>query len=190
MSDCKKECEHDHLDETNRKSRSVSEGCSDIQERARENTVLVSGEKRIEQPPTLCDKKEEEKDHVYAVVHNERKGRASSGASTLKNLSDPPQEGTSGLPSNRGSCIDCNGLPSHPTDSGLDNSTEAAESKTLEVGGNSEYLYAAVEKTTKKKPPQVMHFTNILQLSSFFFFSLFFMKTCFAFSAFNLRKKP
>ena len=48
VSDCKKECEHDHLDETNRKSRSVSEGCSDIQERARENTVLVSGEKRIE----------------------------------------------------------------------------------------------------------------------------------------------
>ena len=135
----------------------------------------------------MCDKKEEEKDYVYAVVHKERKGGASSGASTLKNLSDRPQEGTSGLPSNRGSCIDCNGLPSHPTDSGLDNSTEAAESKTLEVGGNSEYLYAAVEKTTKK-PPQVMHFTNILQLS--LFFSLFFMKTCFAFSAFNLRKKP
>ena len=66
VSDCKKDCEHDHLDETNRKSRSVSEGCSDIQERARENTVLVNGEKRIEQPPTLCDKKEEEKDYVQS----------------------------------------------------------------------------------------------------------------------------
>ena len=95
--------------------------------------------------------------------------RASSGASTLKNLSDRPQEGTSGLPVNRGSCIDCNGLPSHPTDSGLDNSTEAAESRTPEVGGNSEYLYAAVEKTKKKKPPQVMHFKNPDNILLFFY---------------------
>ena len=164
-SDCKKECEHDHLDETNRKSGSVSEGCSDIQERARENTVLVSGEKRIEQPPALCDKKDM---YVYAVVHKERKGGASSGASTLKKSSDRPQEGTSGLPVNRGSCVDCNGRTSHPTDSGLENNTEAAESRTPEVGGNSEYLYAAVEKTKEKKPPQVMHFKNPDNILLFF----------------------
>ena len=72
-SACKKECEHDHLDETNRRSWSMSEECSDIQEKARENTVLVSGEKGIQQPLALCDKKVEGKDYVYAVVHKERK---------------------------------------------------------------------------------------------------------------------
>ena len=90
-SGCKKECEHDHLDETNRRSWSMSEECSDIQEKARENTVLVSGEKGIQQPLALCDKKVEGKDYVYAVVHKERKGGASSGASTLKKSSDRPQ---------------------------------------------------------------------------------------------------
>ena len=55
----------------------MSEGYSDIQEKARENTVLVSGEKGIQQPLALCDKKEEGKDYVYAVVHKERKSGAS-----------------------------------------------------------------------------------------------------------------
>ena len=168
-SACKKECEHDHLDETNRRSWSMSEECSDIQEKARENTVLVSGEKGIKQPLALCDKKVEGKDYVYAVVHKERKGGASSGASTLKKSSDRPHERTSGLPVNRGSCVDCNDRTSHPTDSGLENKTEAAESRTPEVGGNSEYLYAAVEKTKKKKPPQVMHFKNPENILLFFY---------------------
>ena len=168
-SDCKKECEHDHIDEANRKSRSLSEGCSDIQEKAQENTVLVSGEKGIEQAPALCDKKEEEKDYVYAVVHKERKGGTNSGASTLKKSLDRPQEGTSGLTVNQGSCVDCIGRSSHPTCSGLDYNTEAAESETPQAGGNSEYLYAAVDKAKKKKPPQVIH------LTTFFFFFFFFI---------------
>ena len=167
-SDCKKECEHDHLDETNRKSWSMSEGCSDIQERVRENTVLVSAEKRIEQPPAVCDKKEEGKDYVYAVVHRERKGGASSGASTLKKSSVRPQEGT-GLPVNRGSCVDCDDRSSHPTNSGLDKNTEAADNETLQAGGNSEYLYAAVDKTKKKKPPQVINFENPDNILPFFY---------------------
>ncbi|CAH3126248.1 unnamed protein product [Pocillopora meandrina] len=155
VSDCKKECERDNIDETNRKSRSVREGYSDTQERVRENTVLVSGEKGIQQPHTLCDNKEENKDHVYAVVHKERKGRANSKASTLRTPSDRPQEGTRGSPVNRGSFVDCVDRSSHPTDSGLGNNAKAAESKTPQVGGNIEYLYAAVDKTKrKKKPPQ------------------------------------
>ena len=184
-SDCKKECEHDHIDETNRKSWSVSEGCSDIQEKAPENTVLVSGEKGIEQAPALCDKKkEEEMDYVYAVVHKERKGGANSGASTLKKSLDRPQEEKSGLTVNQGSSVDCIGRSSHPTYSGLDNNTEAAESETPQAGGNSEYLYAAVDKAKKKKPPQVIHFTNPDNiLFSFFFLLLLFMKIFFAFSA-------
>ena len=169
-SDYKKECGHDHIDETNQKSGSVSEGCSDIQEKAQENTVLVSGEKGIEQPPTLCDKKEEEKDYVYAVVHKERKGGASSGASTLKKSLDRPQEGTSGLPVNQGSCVDCIDRSSHPTDSGLDNNTETTESETPQAGGNSEYLYAAVDGTKKKKPPQVIHLTKPDNILCFFLF--------------------
>ena len=144
LSDCEKECEYDDVDETNRKSRSV-------------NTVLVSGEKGLEQPPALCDKKGENKDHVYAVVHKERKGRASSEASTLKKSSDRPQEGTSGLPLNRGSCVDCIGRSSHPTDSGLQNNINTAESERLQPGGSIDYLYAAVDKTKKKrKKPQVI----------------------------------
>ena len=190
-SDCKKECEHDHLDETNRKSWSMSEGCSDIQEKARENTVLVNGEKGIQQPLALCHKKKEEgKDYVYAVVHKERKGGASSGASTLKKSSDHPQEGT-GSPVNRRSCVDCNDRSSHPTDLGLDKNTEAAESEIPQAGGNSEYLYAAVDKTKKKKPPQVIYFTNpenfrpfllvlllLLLLLLLFFIYIFFLLQC------------
>ena len=137
----------------------MTEGCSNFQERAQENTVLVRNEKGIQQPPSLCDKKEE-KYNVYAVVHKERKGGASSGASTLKKSSYRPQEGTSELPVNRGSCVDCIGRSLHPTNSGLDNNTEATESETPQAGGNSEYLYAAVDKTKKEKPPQVIHFTN------------------------------
>ena len=179
-SDCKKECEHDHLDETNRKSWLMSEGCSDIQERVRENTVLVSGEKGIQQPPALCDKKEENKDHVYAVVHKERKGRASSEASALEETAGRPQEETSGLPVQWASCVDHspsltpeNGA-SHQTDSGLDNNTEAAESETPQAGGNSEYLYAAVDKTKKKKPPQVINFTNPDNIFPFFIIMIIF----------------
>ena len=182
-SDCKKECEHDHLDETNRKSWLMSEGCSDIQERARENTVLVSGEKGIQQPPALCDENEEGKDYVYAVVHKERKGGASSGASTLKKSLDHPQEGT-GLPVNRGSCVDCNDRSSHPTESGLGKNTEAPESETPQAGGNSEYLYAAVDKTKKKKPPQVINFTNPDNIFLFFYhYDYFSLRSFSCFSA-------
>ena len=172
VSDCKKECEWDNIDETNRKSRSVREGYSDTQERARENTVLVSGEKGIQQPHTLRDNKEENKDHVYAVVQKERKDRASSKANTLKPPSDRPQEGTRGSPVNWGSYVDCVDRSSHPTDSWLGNNAKAAESKTPQAGGNIEYLYAAVDKTKrKKKPPQVIHFTN--PNNNFFFFFFF-----------------
>ena len=144
LSDCEKECEYDDVDKTNQKSRSV-------------NTVLVSGEKGIEQPSALCDKKEENKDHVYAVVHKERKGRTSSEASTLKKSSDRPQEGTSGLPFNRRSCVDRIDRSSHPTDSGFQNNVNTAESETLQPGGSIGYLYAAVDKTKKKrKQPQVI----------------------------------
>ena len=176
VSDCKRECGYDNI-ETNRKLSSVSEGCSDIQERAPENTVLVSGEKGIQQPPALCDKKEENKDHVYAVVHKERKGRASSGVSALERTAGHLQEEASGLPVQWASCVDQSpsltpeDRSSHQTDSGLD--TEAAGSETPQAGGNTEYLYAAVDKTKKKKkPPQVIHLTN--PDKSFFFVSFCF----------------
>ena len=166
VSDCKRECGYDNI-ETNRKLSSVSEGCSDIQERAPENTVLVSGEKGIQQPPALCDKKEENKDHVYAVVHKERKGRASSEMSALEKTAGRPQEETSVLPVQWASCVDQspsltpeNGS-SHQTDTGLDNNTEATGSEAPQAGGNTEYLYAAVDMTKKKeKPPQVIHLIN------------------------------
>ena len=161
VSDCKNECEYDDIADTYRNSRPASEGYSDIHESAQENTVVVSGEKGKQQPTALCDKKEENKDHLYAVVHKERKGRASSEASALKNSSYHPQEGTSGLPVNRGSCVDCTDFSSHPTESGLDNNTNAAESETPQAGGSIEYLYAAIDKIKKeKKQPQVIHFTN------------------------------
>ncbi|CAH3113906.1 unnamed protein product [Pocillopora meandrina] len=160
VSDCKRECGYDNI-ETNRKLSLVSEGCSYIQERAPANTVLVSGEKGIQQPPALCDQKEENKDHVYAVVHKERKGRASSGVSALEKTAGHPQEEASGLLVQWASCVDqspsltSEDRSSHQTDSGLDNNTEAAGSETPQAGGNTEYLYAAVDKTKKKKkPPQ------------------------------------
>ena len=151
----------------------------------------MGNEKGIQQPPSLCDIKEEERDYVYAVVHKERKGGASSGASTLKKSSDRPQERTSGLPVNRGSCVDCIGRSLHPTNSGLDNNTEAAESETPQAGGNSEYLYAAFDKTKKEKPPQVVNFTNpdSILLFSFFFLLFIFIKTCFAFNAVQSKEK-
>ena len=161
VSDCKNECEYDDIAETYRKSRPASEGYSDIHERAQENTLVVSGEKGKQQPTALCNKKEENKDHLYAVVYKERKGRASSEASALKKSSYHPQEEISGLPVNRRSCVDCIGCSSHPTESGLDNNTNAAESETPQTGGSIEYVYAAIDKTKKeKKQPQVIHFTN------------------------------
>ena len=155
VSDCKNECEYDDIADTYRNSRPASEGYSDIHESAQENTVVVSGEKGKQQPTALCDKKEENKDHLYAVVHKERKGRASSEASALKKSSYHPQEEISGLPVNRRSCVDCIGCSSHPTESGLDNNTEAPESETTQAGASIKYLYAAVNKTKKKKkqPP-------------------------------------
>ena len=161
VSDCKNECEYDDIAETYRKSRPASEGYSDIHERAQENTLVVSGEKGKQQPTALCNKKEENKDHLYAVVYKERKGRASSEASVLKKSSYHPQEEISGLPVNRRSCVDCIGCSSHPTESGLDNNTNAAESETPQAGGSIEYLYAAIDEIKKeKKQPQVIHFTN------------------------------
>ena len=78
-----------------------------------------------------------------------------------KNHQTPLKKGTSGLPVNRASCVGSIGRPSHPSDSGLENNTKAVESKTPQPGGGTEYLYAAVDKTEKKrKQPQVIHFTN------------------------------
>ena len=54
--------------------------------------MLVSGDRGIQQPSTLCDEKEENKDHVYAVVHKERKGRASSEVSVREKTSGRPYE--------------------------------------------------------------------------------------------------
>ena len=107
------------------------------------------------------------KDHVYAVLHKERKGRASSEVSALEKTKGRPQEETSGLPLQWASYVDQspsltpeNGS-SHQTNSGLDNNTEAAGSETPQAGGNTEYLYAALDMTKKKKkPPQVIHLTN------------------------------
>ena len=159
VSDCKKERGYDNV-EANRKSSTVSEGRSGIQERARENTVLVSGEKGIQQPSTLCDEKEENNDHVYAVVHKERKGRASFEVSAREKTPGRPYEETSDLLVKRASCVDLKCQPpsltqenrsSHQTESGLENNTEAAGNETPQAGGNIEYLYAVVDKTKKKK---------------------------------------
>ena len=134
VSDCSKECEYDDIDESYLKKRPAGEECSDIKERARENTELVSGEKGIQHSP-LYDKKEEERHH------KERKERGNSEASTLIKSSCRPQEGTSRV---------------------------SVESETPQAGGSIEYLYAAVDKTKKKKKqPQVIHFTNPYYISFF-----------------------
>ena len=66
-SDCKRECEHDHIDETNRKSRSLTEGCSEFQEKK------VGNEKGIQQPPSLCDiKKKKRIMYTMLVIKKEK----------------------------------------------------------------------------------------------------------------------
>ncbi|PFX13722.1 hypothetical protein AWC38_SpisGene22169 [Stylophora pistillata] len=157
-SDCKEESEYNDMDETNGNLRSGSEGCSEIQERERERekATMISGKKEIDQPPTLCGEKEENKDNVYAVVHKERKDKVNSEASALKTFPGRPQEGASGFPVYKASGVDCTGRSSHQTDLGFDNITKTAESETPQAGGNNEYLYAAVDMTTKKKKPPQM----------------------------------
>ncbi|PFX15288.1 hypothetical protein AWC38_SpisGene20492 [Stylophora pistillata] len=155
-SDCKNESGYDDMDETNGESRSGCEGCSEIQETEREKAMMVGGKKGIEQPPTLCDEKKENKDNVYAVVQNERKGKVNSEATVLKPSQSRPQDGTSGLPVNKASEVHCIGRSSHQTDSGLDNNAKAPKSETPQADGNNEYLYAAVDMTTKKKKPPQM----------------------------------
>ena len=75
---------------------------------------------------------------------------------------------------NRGSCVDCTDFSSYPTESGLDNNTNAAESETPQAGGSIKYLYAAIDKKKKeKKQPQVIHFTNTEYTS--FYLLIFFL---------------
>ncbi|PFX16639.1 C-type lectin domain family 4 member D [Stylophora pistillata] len=144
VGDCKKECEYNNINDTHRTSRSVSEMCSDVQERERKYTHLVSDEKGLAQPPSLRDENEENKDHVYAAVRKERKVKASSEASALKKRSGRSQEGTNGLPGNRASCV---GLVDH---------TKATMNETPQASENTEYLYAVVDKTKRKKKPLQM----------------------------------
>ncbi|PFX14735.1 hypothetical protein AWC38_SpisGene21087 [Stylophora pistillata] len=139
VSDCQKESEYDNIDEAHRTSRSVSEECSDTQERERKKTLVVSDKKGIERPTSFCDEKEGNKDYVYAVVHKQRKGRAISEASAFEKPQNHLQEGTGGLPGNRASCI------------GLEVNTKAATEETPKTSKNTDYPYAVVDKTKKKK---------------------------------------
>ena len=59
-SDCKRECEHDHIDETNRKSRSLTEGCSDFQEKMVSNEEFSSH--------LLCAIKKKKKRIMYTLL--------------------------------------------------------------------------------------------------------------------------
>ena len=136
VSKCIKECEYDDIDKARRKSRSVSEDSLDVQERAR--NTMVSGERGIKQPPSYRDEKEENKDHVYAVVRKHRKGRARSEERALTKSPGRPQKGTSGLPVDRASSV------------GLEEYTKATLNETPQAGENAEQLYASVDKTNKK----------------------------------------
>ncbi|PFX11498.1 hypothetical protein AWC38_SpisGene24744, partial [Stylophora pistillata] len=144
VSGCQKECEYDNIDETLRKSRSLSEGCSDIQDRERRNALVLSGKKEIEQPSSFCDEKEGNNDYLYAVVHKQRKGRASSDeASARKKLPNHPREGTSRSPGSRASSI------------GLEVNRRTAMNETPKTYKDTDYFYAVVDKTKKKeKLPQ------------------------------------
>ncbi|PFX13536.1 hypothetical protein AWC38_SpisGene22370 [Stylophora pistillata] len=156
VNDCRKESAYDDMDETDGKSRSGRDGYLEIQEQERKQAMMVGRKKGIEQPPTLCDEKEENKDNVYAVVNKERKGKVSSEAGALKTSPGLPQEETSGLPVNQASVVDRIGRSVHQTESGIDNDAKAAASETPQASGNNEYLYAAVDMTKKKKkPPQI-----------------------------------
>ena len=105
---------------------------------------MVSDKRGIEQPSSSCDEKEGKKDYVY----KKGKGRASSKAGALKNLPNHPRKGTSWLPGDRTSFI------------GLEVNTRTAMNETPKTGKNTDYLYAVVDKTKKKrKPPQVKYFT-------------------------------
>ncbi|PFX16637.1 Hepatic lectin [Stylophora pistillata] len=155
VSDCKKESEYDDIIESNEESRAGSEGCTEIHEQDRKKAMKVDGKEGIEQPPALCNEKDENRDNVYAVVHKERKGKVSSKVSALKTSPGRPQEGASGLPVNQATGVDCSGRSAYQIDSGLDKKRKAAESEKPQAGGNNDYLYAAVDMRTKKnKPPQ------------------------------------
>ena len=191
VSDHKKECEYATIDKSNRKSRSNGEGYSAHQDRKGTETESDGGRGALDQSPTSVDDgdndKEKEKEHVYAVVHKDKKGRA-SGASSENRAQCSQQEGTSGLPVDRSSPVGPGSLLSSgnrfssmepvnrsslATETGLDINAAAAEEKTPGAGENTEYLYAVVDKANKKKkPPQVMYFTlhtynNILMQSCF-----------------------
>ncbi|XP_022777671.1 uncharacterized protein LOC111319106 [Stylophora pistillata] len=131
VSKCIKECEYDDIDKARRKSRSVSEDSLDVQERAR--NTMVSGERGIKQPPSYHDEKEENKDHVYAVLRKHRKGRASSEERALTKCPGRPQKGTSGLPVDRASSV------------GLEEYTKATLNETPQAGENAEQLYASFD---------------------------------------------
>ena len=178
VRDCNEECDYATVEKSNRKLRPNEEGHSSPQDRKGKETESEGVRGASEQAPTTVDDgdndKEKEKDHVYAVVHKDRKGRA-SGASFHNKARCSLKEETSGLPVNRSSSVgpvsrlsslgsgnrfssmEPANRSSFATEKGVDINAEAAEEKTPGAGENTEYLYAVVDKANKKKKqPQVI----------------------------------
>ena len=122
--------------------------------------------------------KQENKDHVYAFVHKDSKGRdpaASVHARTpcSKRVEPLIRPCSAVEPVNRSSSAD----PSNHSDSSPSFVEPVNHSEDALVGDEKkDYLYAVVDKAnTKKRPPQVhITFINFCFSLSFFLFHFFF----------------
>ena len=112
--------------------------------------------------------KQENKDHVYAVVHKDNQGRNSAASVHAKTpfwkRLEPASPACSAVkPVNRSSAADpADHSDARPTSVELNHSQKA-----LVVGEKKDYLYAVVDKANRKKrPPQVnitgMHFCLVV----------------------------
>ncbi len=195
VDDCKKEQTYAAVKNTNRKSR-PERGESFTRKEEAENQTRPEDEhcfpledsserdatKKLETtgvPDVKDEKQEENKDHVYAVVHRDGRGKVSGASFHAKAARTSLKDDTSLEPANRSSSVepvsrlssvqsvdrssfvnpaDCS---SSATETGLNTNEAAPNEDALARDEKKDYLYAVVDKTNKKKrPPQVKYVTR------------------------------
>ena len=110
--------------------------------------------------------KQENKDHVYAIVHKDNKGRDSTATVHAKTPCskrlEPASTGCSAVkPENRSSTADpADHSYARPCSVELVNNSQEA----LEEDEKKDYLYAVVDKANKKKRPPQVNITEMLVL--------------------------
>ena len=186
VNDCKEESAYEAVEKNNRKSRS-DRGESFTREEAKkqmrsddgyciplDNSPKVNATKKLEKNAVIDaknDKQEENKDHVYAIVHKDSRGKVSRASfhakarcslqgdtSVNRSSSVAPVSRLSSVQSDhRSTSVNPVKRSSSVIETERNTNETAADEDAVAGEEKKEYLYAAVDKANKKKrPPQVI----------------------------------